>query len=266
MSSSDPEQEELAADAGLLNLRMRSSFLWLGSSTALKQGISWILTLVTARVLMPSDYGIMALIGAVIPYLSTLSALGVGAWYVQTPSVSPRLREELFGLTIVIGLLTLAIGLVLAPVTSSLFEIPELFGPFCLMAIVLCVRSIAALPNAMIRRDMRFQVQAIAEFVCGVTQSVLTLVLALLGFGYWALVLGTVFNQITLSLWYICSAGLPNRIGWNWKRNKEVLRFGVLLSGAGIFWILFTTIDDAIVGKAVGSRSIRLLCYGIHAD
>jgi len=240
------------ASTKTLTAKARTGFLWLGSTTAIWQVVSWALTLVTARLLLPEDYGLIALIETITPYLALVATLNLTTWMIQTQTFAEHQQAAMFTLVLLLGAIMTAVAFVAAPYIADFYHRPELAAPFKLVSITFLMRSVYALSDSLLRRDLNFKAISILNLVTGITRSILQLGLAYLGFGYWALVWGIVFRELVMML-SLCSI---RKVKWKfeWDRDlyKQSLNFGATATLATITWIVFSTADKVIVGKLFG--------------
>lgn len=238
--------------------RARSSALWLGSTNVLWQVISWALTLLTARILNPQDYGLLALIETITPYLALAAALNIPLWLVQTEDLSER--EERVALTLCLGL-GAAMSLLsfsMAPAIAAFYETPSLVLPFQVVSVSFVLQGLYTVPDALLQRELQFKPLALRRFCVGIGRSVLQLVLAIWGWGFWSLVIGIVVKEFIYALWVISYRGLPKGLAWDTAVVRKIMRFGLPATASAIAWIVFNTSDKVIVGKLLG---VEILGY-----
>ncbi|MFN8388833.1 MAG: oligosaccharide flippase family protein [Bdellovibrionota bacterium] len=234
----------------------RSGFLWIFSTTALWQAFSWICTLATVHILLPEDYGLVAMPDAVFPYLMMLTTLKLDTWLLQTDTFDLRKQESVLGLLVALGLISTLCGLVAAPVLADFYHSPELKLVAQVMCLTFLPRALRLLPESRLRRELQFKQIAVSNLVIGVTRGVFQIVLAYAGFAYWALVLGAVYNEIALLVWLALAGGMPRRMRWEREYNREALEFGFSATGSTIFWVIFSTADNLVVGRLFGKAAL----------
>ena len=255
-----PDQIDSTAKLTLneISRSARSAVLWLGTTTVIWQSIAWILTLYTARILDPHDYGLVALAQTIIPYLIMAVTLNLDTWIVQAEDVDRNAEGSIFSFSMILSLGIAVLSFFSASFVSNFYENDALRLPFQLLSLIFIFKGLQMVPVAMLRRDMRFKPIALMELTLGIARGSLQLVLALAGFGYWALVAGMIFREIGAAIWVIIIRGVPFRFSWNGACIKTAIVFGLHATGASILWIVFSTIDDVIVGKFFG---VEILGY-----
>ena len=203
---------------------------------------------------MPSDYGLVALMNAVVPYFILLVTFRLDTWIVQEKAFGEVEQQSVLSLLLLLGTVASITLFLLAPYFASFFEQEELVVLYRVVAITFLFRAPRTLSEAMLRRDLVFKPIAIMNVTVGVVRNTLQLILALVGFGYWALVLGLVFAEIIECLWLMRLATPSFRLRWDGALISRSLRFGLFAAGGSILWTLGSTIDDIAIGKYLGEE------------
>ncbi len=251
---SDPENEKTLTPEEIRSykLRARTGFLWVFSTTVIWQIVSWALTLLTARILLAEDYGLLALSETVIGYLLLISVLRLDAWLIQADRFDEDTQGSILSLALGLSLACTGMLVALAPFVAAFYGRPELTAPLAAMSIIFIPRGIRAVSEARLRRELRVEPIAVSNLVIGITRGLLQLVLAYFGWRYWALVAGNIFGEIAQAIWMAYSGGLPRRLRWNRELNSVAVKFGLSAVGSTVFWIFFSTADKIVIGKIFG--------------
>lgn len=164
---------------------------WIGSARAVTQLTTWGLTAVTVRFLRPEDYGLVATSGL----FTTFAALLLDGGLTEVLVSRHELPEEQQGAAATAVLLISAVlasaVFVLAPIGSSYFHSPLLKRVLQVCAFYLPLAALTVVPLALQSRGMHFRRIAVIQTLSSLLQGIATLVMAYLGEGYWALILGT---------------------------------------------------------------------------
>ncbi len=234
--------------------KAKAAFIWVASTSVIWQLINWALTLITARILSPDDYGVAALPGTLTPYMTLIAGMRLGTWIVQRESLTEKESGEIFTLTFFLGLASASFFLFISPFIANFYERPDLTLMFQVCSIIFFAQAVLAVPDAKLRRDLKFKALSLVELIVNISQGVITLTLAWFGYGYWALIIGILFNQITRAIAIMVIGGIPKKLGLNKSLYSEGLHYGVVAASASALWIVFSTMDDIIVGKILGTE------------
>lgn len=257
MDSGDPKDGPLATqlsheEVRNLTRRAKSSFLLLLSTTAIWQIVSWGLTLVTARILTPADYGVFGMIESLLPYLLLLTTLNLENWLVQTSELDEKKQRAVLSLALLFSLATTVIAFIGAPWLAAFYGQPELTLLCRVSAPIFLLRGIQLLPEARLRRELTYKPIASANLVLNISRGILQLVLAYLGFGFWALALGQLFREAAMTIWLTRAGGITRGIRWSGEVALDAIKFGISATGSTVFWLIFVTADTVIVGRFFG--------------
>ena len=244
----EPEQTGLGPSGDLAS-RARSAVLWVGSTTVVWQAVSWAMTLLTARILVPDDYGILSLTETVSPFLGMLAALNLTTFIVQTDRFAAHEKAAMMSLTSLVGLGMTILGVSIAPLLGNFFNNPEMVAPFQAVALTFVIRATAVVPLASLQRELDFKPIALMRLVVGITSGLLQLGLAWAGYGYWALIMGILYREVASSIWAHIYVGFPRKIAWDPGLYRTALAFGAPATGALMAAVLFNSSDKMVIGK-----------------
>lgn len=164
------------------------------------QIFSWLSTIIVVRFISPEDYGLNAMLESPLILMMLASTLGLEAALVQAKKIDTDQLQSIFGwLLAVNGLLFLSYffgGALLA----AYFNEPRLELLAKVLAFLFLLVPFRVIPNALMDRGLDFKFRAQMEVTSTVAAAILTLVLAYLGAGIWALVLGTLANKLLLAV------------------------------------------------------------------
>ena len=175
--------------------RTRHAFRWIASTTILWQLISWAMTFWTVRVLHPSDYGLMAFAETVFPYAMLIASLDVGAWLIHKTTLDDDDRRAATSIALTLGALVAATLLLTAPVFARFYGQPGLVGILRVLSIAVVARSLTVVPEALLRRGLRFRELGVVSIVVGLARGITQVSLAHQGWGVWSLVTGLVVKE-----------------------------------------------------------------------
>ncbi|MDN5936684.1 MAG: oligosaccharide flippase family protein, partial [Nitrosospira sp.] len=164
------------------------------------QAVSWLSTIIVVRFISPEDYGLNAMVEAPLELLMLLSTFGLDLALVRSKNIEQNELRSVFGWLLVInGLLFLAYFFG-GSLIAAYFGEPRLELLARALAFVFLLVPFRVIPNALLDRKLKFKLRALAEFIASVSAAIATLVLAILGAGVWALVVGMLINRVLLAI------------------------------------------------------------------
>ena len=242
--------------------RALSGLKWVALAKLLGQAVSWALTLLTMRLLLPQDYGLMAIVAVVIIVLGNVAELGIGVSVIQSREISRDDLKKISGLVTLVSLGIYAALWFSAPLISAVYEMERLTHLIQVAGLQFLISAVAVLPLALAQRNLEFKRLAGIDFAKVITASVSTLALAWHGFGVWSLVLGSLAGRLVMTV-LLASRGIV----WPSFRLAGVRKF-LALGGAVTFgrltWQIVYQSDVLIGARRLGAADIGAYSVGLQ--
>jgi PST family polysaccharide transporter len=235
-----------------------NSILWVGSTKGFGQLISWILTIIIARLLAPSDFGLISMALVFMFFAESFSEIGIGTFIVQKEKLEKADLDTSFWLAIISGFLLTIVTLFLAPVIAWFFKVNKLEEILRVLSINFIFISLSIIPLNLLNKEFEFKKRSITEFSTDLLSSLLAVLLAFRGLGVWSLVVRSISKWAMLTiLIYIIQ---PWRPGFFFSREKigELYKFCAPVTGSRLLWSFYANSDYLIVGRALGEHFVGL--------
>jgi len=256
-----------------LKKRALSGMRWTISSRVLVQLITWPSTIIVMRLVNPRDYGLVAMSTVVIGFVSLFGEPGLAAGLVQTRALREETSRAASAVIILLNLILFAGLEVAASGLAAWFREPELTFVIRVASLSLLMTAIATVPQAHLDRNLCFRETALALVAGNLVGSLTTIALALLGFGVWALVFGTLVLSGVRSMLMI---GYHGGLVWpdlsrGLQPLRHLLHFSAHVISIRILWYWATNVDLIILGRlthsaAIGSYSVGANLAAIPGD
>jgi len=218
------------------------------SASGLSLAAQVVSTVLLARLLAPSDFGVVAMVTTLSLLLSNFGLNGFTEAVIQFDQIDNQTASNLFWLNSAAGLV-LAIAFASAGSLLAGFYRNQLVSNVAVgLSIGIAISAVSVIHLALLKRAMRFAETSLNEVVSRVVNTAVSILLAFRGWGYWALVSGIVAQQlsVTVGAWWLCPwiPGLPRRTG----KTGAMIRFAVKVFGQ--FSVLYSAwnIDNLLVG------------------
>ncbi|SFK92061.1 oligosaccharide flippase family protein [Geodermatophilus ruber] len=232
--------------------------VWQGASYLFGKLAVLVTTLVLARLLVPEDFGLVALAMVFITYADSIADLGVAQALVYLPRTAANTRAAMLsalGFAAVLG----AGALLGAPVVAALFGEPDVAPLIQLLSISLVAGAVASVPESLMRRDLQFRRLSSAAVLRSVAVGIVSVVLAATGLGAAALVWGTIAGALVyvVATWALVPARPDVRV-WRTQRAAlgSVLGYGLPAAGGLLLSKLIFDIDYLIIGHQLGAEAL----------
>jgi PST family polysaccharide transporter len=231
-------------------------------ATILSQGVKMVIQIgsqvILARLLFPTEFGLLAMAYPVIAFVQVFNDIGLGQAIVQRPTLVGEQISTLFWVNIAISFALACLVAVLAPVAGRIYGEPRLVLLTIVLGMVLPVTAAAISPAALLVRHMRFGLMARNEVVAMLAGTTVTILCALGGLSYWSMVAGQFTNAIVgnILVWSAC-AWRPTRPKFNASVWNDV-KFGGNITLSNLATFMTTSGDNMIVGLTAGKIALGL--------
>jgi O-antigen/teichoic acid export membrane protein len=238
--------------------QIAKSAFWIVWSRGGVQVLSFISTVLVARWLSPSDYGVMALVGIWTGTIAMVADMGLGWAIVQFEDVQEGELQSCFWLT----LLTTGVAYVslyaFAPAIAGWFDSPQLADVLRVSSVTLLLFAFRLVPDAMIRKRLQLDKIAQADIIAAAAGMPVMLSLAWNGAGVWALVFGGLVQACVGSVALIAFFPWWPRWQFSGGRIPAMLRYSVSAIGSSLGWSVYSQIDSIIVGKLTNEQTLGI--------
>lgn len=213
-------------------------------------------TIVLARLLSPHDFGLVAMIAVIVLFAPTLVDLGTTDASQQKNDISRVEISSLFWLNVAIGLALTIIFAACSGIIASFFGEPALAEISLILSLTFILTAVSIQHYSLMRRAMEFHNIAIVDLSSNVISSIVSIVLALSGCGYWALVAKPILQlSLTAIGAWICCPWLPGVPRFS-SGVKELVRFGMGVTGFTVMDTLSRSADRIALGYFNGAGSL----------
>ena len=230
--------------------------VWQGLSYTLGKGVTLVTTIVLARLLTPDDFGLVTFALLFITFAEVVTDLGVSHALVFFPEERRR-TDVALTISLVWSLALAAVAIVAAPAVGSTFGHPDVAPMLRVLALTLLISGMASVPDALLRKRLRFR-QRLVVIICRVAaKAVASIVLAVMGFGAWAIAGGYVAGEIAWAIvGWIVIRRIPRPVLPRREEARPLLRYGLPAAGNALLLSLVFNVDYLIVGEALGQRAL----------
>lgn len=230
--------------------------VWMIAARLAERSLGLISTLVLARLLMPDDFGLIAMAMSVIVTLELFSVFSFDVTLIQASAPERRHYDSAFTLNVLFRTgIALAMVLLARP-AAGFYSEPRLEGVLYGLSVGWLAQAFENIAIVNFRREMRFNREFSFQTVKRVVSFVVTVSLALWFRSYWALVAGMVVGRVAgLIMSY---AMLPYRPRFTLSAWRELMSFSVWLMLNNVLYVVATRISAFIVGRISGSHALGL--------
>lgn len=239
-----------------------TGFIWRFSERLASHFISFVVTLVLARLLMPDDYGIVALAMVFVNIANVFISSGLNTSLIQKKDVDDVDYSTIFYATAALSIVVYGLLYVGAPSLAKLYDNNKIADVLRVLGLILPLSSFNAIQQAIVSRNLNFKYFFIATFISAILAGALGIALAFYDFGVWALVCqqlsNIAFNTIAL---YSIVKWHPQQV-FSFERLKQMLGFGVNLMLANFIGAIFNQLRNFLVGTKYTPSDLAYMTTG----
>jgi PST family polysaccharide transporter len=232
--------------------------VYTGAAQALTVLFTMLSTIVVARILSPSDYGVIAMAAPITNFIMLFQNLGLAQAVIQARTVSPAQLNGLFWVNIAASGVIAITFLLISPLVGWFYGDARAGYIVAASAATVLVGGTVLQHQALINRELRFRALSIATAAMVTANFAATVVAALLLRSYWALWLGSfagvVVNAIVLWSLNPWRPSLTISMGG----TREMLKFGAGVTGFNLFNFISRNLDNVLIAQAWGSTAVGL--------
>jgi len=226
---------------------------WSGTSEIICLLLRFGVTAILARLLSPNDFGILAMVFVFTNFVSIFRDFGLTAALIQRKELTEEHLSSSFWINVLVGLFLSICMAASAPAISYFYAEVRLTLIVVILASTFFISSFGIVQTSLFTKELKFKSLAIIEILTVVISGTVAIILAFAGLGVWSLVWQQIVFNITvvILLWFF-SKWRP-KILFKWQPVKELLRFGLNLTGFRFVNYFSRNLDNLLIGKFLGS-------------
>lgn len=249
-------EQRAAAAVGHRTLR---NMAWAYGSYVGGRVLTLVVTAILARLLTPTDFGLVALVLVAITLLESLRDLGVTqALVLVDEGEEEDYADTTFMAGMAVALLFAALVAASAPAAAAAFDEPAVAGLLIVMGLRFPLRALGATHYALAQKRLDFASRTAAEIIDVVVRGAVGIGLALAGAGAWALVGGYLAGTAAMALTLWLRVPWRPRLRLRREHLPRLLRFGGVVTLVDVLAAFIFTVDNLFVGSVLGPAALGL--------
>lgn len=215
----------------------------------LKRGVQFVLSIFLARLLAPSDFGVIAMAAIFVGWGEVFRDFGLGQALVQRKTISEAQTSTIFYLNILMGCLIAGILFMIAPLAADFYDNHMVGWVVRITGITFIINGLNVVQNSLLIKELNYRIGTVSSFLASVLSGIIGIMMAFWGFGVWSLLAQSVSSAIiaTIYIWYK-STWRPKLI-FRFKDTTPLFRKGVGFMGQGLVDNVFNFAGTMVIGK-----------------
>lgn len=229
---------------------------WSAADALLGQGVSFLVGLILARLLTPSEYGLIGITMIFVVVLNSIVDSGFSSALIRKKDVTDVDYNTMFFSNLVFSILLYIVLAACAPFVASFFEHEKLTVLIRVMGTLLFINALSLTQVTVLSKRLDFKTKTKASFVSSIISGVVGIVMAYSGFGVWSLVAQQLTRQglYTVMLWFL-NRWLPS-LNFSKQSFSYLWGFGWKLLASGILNNVWNQLYQVVVGKFYNPASL----------
>lgn len=239
-----------------------NNFLWRFAERCGAQLVTFIVSIVLARILAPEDYGKIALITVFTTIMQVFVDSGLGTALIQKKDADDLDFSSVFYFNFVVCLILYVVMFVSAPIIAEFYNDVSLTPIIRVISLTIVISGVKGIQQSYVSRNMLFKRFFYATLGGTIFSAFFGIALAYAGFGVWAIVAQQLSNTAidTVILW-INVKWRPKKM-FSWDRLKSLLSFGWKMLVSSLLDTVYNNLRSLIIGKMYSSADLAYYNQG----
>ena len=242
--------------------RILSNVTWRFAEQISSYSVTFIVSIIIARILAPEDYGSIAIIMVFITLANIFVQNGFSAALIQKKNADNLDFSSIFYFILAFSTVLYAILFVISPYVALYYNSDVLCPALRVLGLRLIIGTVNTVQQAVIAKKMIFRKNFFSTLGGNVVSGILGLVAAYAGLGLWALIIQNLSHLIvtTIILWY--TVKWRPILAFSWRRLKGLLDFGWKLMASALAGAIYDDLRTLIIGKVYSKSDLAYYSRG----
>ena len=248
-----------------LKNKTMSGMLWVSISNILLKFINFTISVILARLLEPSDFGLVAIALVVVNFFEIFRDLGIGPALIHRKEDQNTASDTAFFIFPTVAIIFYVVAYFIAPAASGFFREEELEMLIRVLSLTFVIWSFGNLPRTLLTKDLEFKKLVIPQLLPKISYGAVAILMAFQGFGVWSLVGGRLVLEVmsVITIWK--AVNWRPTLRFDKKIALELLSYGKHVITATIIIFLISVVDVTFIGRLLGSEELGYysIAFGI---
>ena len=238
------------------------NFLWRLAERVGAQGVKLLVELVLARILLPEQYGVIAMVAVFITVFNVFVDSGLGNALIQKKDADDLDFSSVFWFNVVWCIVLYGILFLISPLVASFYHREELTLILRVLGLQIVISGVKNVYQAYVSRTMQFRKFFFSTLGGTVGAAVIGITMAYRGYGVWALVAQQLFNVLTDTVILTITVKWHPRRMFSFERLKGLLSYGWKLLLSALLDTLYNEARSLIIGRKYTSEDLAFYNRG----
>jgi len=242
--------------------QVAKGFVWSGIERFSIQGIGFILSIIIARIVSPSSYGLIVMIQVFLSFSQIFIDGGFANALIQKKDRDDTDFCTVFFFNLGVALILYLLLFFLAPVIARFYEEPQLTTITRVISLNLILSSLSIVQKTRLTISLDFKTQTKAGLIAVIASGTIGVICAYNGLEVWALVVQGLFSQMIISIALMYFSRWKPKAIFSFQSFKRLFSFGSKLMLANILTSIYINITNLVIGKKYTSADLAFYNRG----
>lgn len=228
--------------------------------------ISFLVTIILARVLTPHDFALVALLIVFVSVANVIVDSGFSQAIIRDDSPSEKDLSSIFIFNLFISFLIYIILYFCAPFIASFYQENNMVQLSRIVFLVIIFNSFVVVQNATLKRELNFALVEKASVFGALFSGIVSIIMAITGFGIWSLVSNMVLMPFFRGILLWSYSSWRPKMQFSFKSLQKYFGFGLFLMLQGLVDVLMTNLNTLIIGKYYTKNDLGFYSQGGKFD
>lgn len=239
-----------------LRQQATKGMFWSFIDQFISQGISFVLGIILARILLPADYGLIGMLGIFIAIANSFINSGFGTALIQKKDRNETDFSTVFFFNMAVSVIFYFILFFAAPYIASFYNAPLLESVTKVVAINFVINALMIVPRTKLNINVDFKTQTKISFVSVIISGLIGVSMAYLGYGVWSLVFQSLTATASQSILYFYFIRWKPSFVFSKTSFKDLFGFGSKLLVSGLLDTVYNNIYSLVIGKKFSAADL----------
>lgn len=231
-------------------------FFWGFCERITAQVITFVVSVVLARLIMPEEYGIVAIVLIYINIANVLVSSGLGTSLVQKKDADEKDFSSMFWASLILSLVLYFILFLIAPLIAKIYDNQLLTLVLRVIGLRLPIAAINSIQHAYVSREMIYKKFFWSTLFGTLVSAVVGIVMAYKGYGVWALVGQYLTNSTIDTLVLFFTIGWRPKLYFSFKKFKSLFSYGWKVTLTSLIGTVFDQLRGLVIGVKYTSSDL----------
>ncbi|MBD5440117.1 MAG: lipopolysaccharide biosynthesis protein [Treponema sp.] len=233
-----------------------SNVFWKFAERILAQGLSFVISLVLARILLPDDYGAVAIVLVFIAFADVFVVSGFSASLIQKKDADETDFSTIFYCGLAVSIVLYLMVFSASEAIANFFNMPILSSVLKVFALRIPLSSFNSVQHAYVSRHMMFKKFFFSTLFGTIFSGAAGIIFAVKGFGVWALVIQYLTNSCVDSIVLAFTIYWHPKLLFSWKAAKSLMSYGWKILASSFLGVFFYQLRNILIGKFYTSSEL----------